>query len=187
MLKQTDIKYITQRRNFVQNVNQISEQNKQNKHRDAISKEVLPDVLKKIQVFWDKTPHWSVNVNNVLEEFPISSFKFQAIKQDSCWLHHNNGLRSLAWDVRDCCFYIARRLYYEGIMEKWLHQGQILCWKLINAHFHRSSTYVTCMDWVIFRSVLGIVVGERENLKTCQRINFVSLLLCCMWFKQQCH
>jgi hypothetical protein len=32
MLKQTEIKYIMQRGNFVQNVNQISEQNKQNKY-----------------------------------------------------------------------------------------------------------------------------------------------------------
>lgn len=32
MLKQTEIKYIRQRGNFVQNINQISEQNKQNKH-----------------------------------------------------------------------------------------------------------------------------------------------------------
>jgi len=47
MLKQTEIKYTRQRGNFVQNVNQISEQNKQNKHWDAISKEFLPDVLKK--------------------------------------------------------------------------------------------------------------------------------------------
>ena len=32
MLKQTEIKYIRRRGNFVQNVNQISEKNKQNKH-----------------------------------------------------------------------------------------------------------------------------------------------------------
>jgi len=32
MLKQPEIKYIRQRGNFVLNVNQISEQNKQNKH-----------------------------------------------------------------------------------------------------------------------------------------------------------
>jgi len=47
MLKQTEIKYIRRRGNFVQNVNQISEKNKQNKHWDTISKKVLPDVLTK--------------------------------------------------------------------------------------------------------------------------------------------
>jgi flagellar hook-associated protein FlgK len=55
MPKQTEIKYISQRGNFVQNVNQISEQNKQNKHWDAISKEVLPDVLNKILLRNDTT------------------------------------------------------------------------------------------------------------------------------------
>lgn len=55
MPKQTEIKYISQRGNFLQNVNQISEQNKQNKHRDAISKEVLLDVLKKMLLGNDNT------------------------------------------------------------------------------------------------------------------------------------
>jgi flagellar hook-associated protein FlgK len=55
MPKQTEIKYISQRGDFVQNVNQISEQNKQNKHWDAKSKEVLPDVLKKILLRNDTT------------------------------------------------------------------------------------------------------------------------------------